>query len=113
MDFSKRYFTIIGAEVSGVVGCLLGPVMSEQEIVNACAEKYAAAIPAEQHYDGEKLDAALDCLNNGGRIFEIFECETEAEDFIRRAEEFDGGTEARVIASGWLARKATLKAALS
>lgn len=113
MDFSKQYFTIIGASrPNGLAGFVIGPVMTEQEIVAAIKEQAADIIPAEQSYDGEQLDAALEFLNDDGRIFEIFECETDAERYIERAGEFGGDAEARQVASGWLARKATLKAAV-
>lgn len=109
MATDTAYFTIQGFERDGLSCYMVGPVMNEQEIIEVSEIQGGEPVPANPTYDGEQLDAALEFLNDNCRIFEIFECATDAARFIERAESIGHGVLARNVAAGWQ-RRAQIRA---
>lgn len=105
MALDTAYFTIQGFERDGLSCYMVGPVMSEQEIIETAVGQTGCEVPATPSYDGEQLDAALDFLNDNCRIFEIYECATDAARFIERAEFLGHGPLARNVTAGWQRRQ--------
>src|SRR5687768_14329962 len=113
MPADTPYFTVLGFERDGLSCYMVGPVMPEQEIIEtAVIQGGDSIVPASSSYDGEQLDAALEFLNDNGRIFEVYECATDAARFIERAESIGHGVLARNVVAGWH-RRARIRAVSS
>jgi len=117
------YYTIIGTSRNTYGGTRysIGVITDEPEIIgfahDECAKSgedlYTLAgicwtlnddeqfVPERDFEPGEEFQAALTKLNDDGRTYEIFRTDTEAKEFIERAEEVGLGEKANETVEHW------------
>ena len=99
MQPARTYFIIAGLDRPERSYHCVGPVCTEDEIIEV------AKVPADSPaYDGEPLDAALEKLNDGYRVFNVFDVETDGALFLSRALELGLLPEAQKVIDAWQSR---------
>lgn len=83
---SKRYYTLFGVKNEDCICYGIGLTLTGHHIVQVAIDQGgidSSSLPPEHNYD-DLFQAALKWNNRDNLILEIFDCETQADEFVER-----------------------------